>query len=197
MQKSQKQEITKVQEMIDEYQHLWKDIQERIVTITFDLQKQVKLQTERLRREKDESVQVDTLKFEQDTGIQVDTLTQTRQMPLQRMTSISAKDAYLMELNSALNECNANVTSLEALIGQEVANQGSPELHMSAKKIAKLTATCQSSVELIEHLKQVLIDECDATDEEAKTEEVEFLVKRFTDILGRAKAKEQKIRELR
>lgn len=186
MQQSEKQDIVKIQEMIDEYQLLWKDIQERIIKLKSDLQKQVQ------RREVDESVQVETLKFERDTATQVNTLP-----PLQRMTSISAKDAYIMELTSAIDECVVNINDLESLVNKEVPQQGSPELNTSGKKISKLSANCQSSVELINHLHNVLLNECDASQEEAQTEKIEFLSNKFVTLLEEAKSKELKIRELK
>lgn len=192
MKKSDKKEVNKIQEMIDEYQLLWKDIQDRLIALKLDLQEQVKLQ-HRVKKEVDESVQVETLKFEQDTAVQVNTLPPQ----LQRMTSISAKDAYLVEFTTALAECRANIDKLEEMIGSEITQQGSSELHISGKKIAKLTGTCQSSVELVKHLHDLLVNECDATDEEVKSEEVEYLVQKFDELLVRAKQKEQKIRELR
>lgn len=188
--KSDKTEVTKIQEMIEEYQSLWKDIQERIIKLKLDLQEQI---TQQMRREVDEGVQVETLKFEQDTAVQVNTL----HPQLQRMTSISAKDAYMVEFSTALAECQANVEKLEEMVGSEIAQQGSSELHMSGKQIAKLTGTCQSNVELVKHLHDLLVNECDASEDEARSEEVQQLIEKFDELLGRAKQKEQKIRELR
>lgn len=190
MKKSDKTEVTKIQEMIDEYQLLWKDIQERIIKLKLDLEEQIKQQ---MRHEVDEGVQVETLKFEQDTAVQVNTLPPR----LQRMTSISAKDAYLAELSTALEECETNINSLEEMVGSDIPEQGSTELHLSGKKIAKLTATCQSNIELVNHLHDLLINECDASEEEAESDKVSELTKKFDSLLGKAKQKEQKIRELR
>ena len=190
MKKVKKNEVGKYQEMIDEYQTLWKDIQMRIITLRNDLKKEIKQKKQ--PKEVDEGVQVETLKFEQDTAVQVDTLP-----PLQRMTSISAKDAYLMELTSAINECRTNIDELEVLLAKEIPQQGSSELPTSAKKIARVSATCQSNVELVKHLHDVLVNECDATEEEALSEEVYLLIRRFETLLATAKEKEQKIRELR
>lgn len=192
LKKSDKQEAVHIQQMIDEYQLLWKDIQGRIITLKSDLQEQIKLQSGKLR-EVDESVQVETLKFEEDAAVQVNTL----HPKLQRMTSISAKDAYLVELSTALQELKSNLDRLEDMVTKEIPQQGSPELHTSAKKIAKLSGSCQSNVELVQHLHDLLVNECNASAEEVKGEEVEGLVKKFEALLGRAKSKEQKIRELR
>lgn len=192
LKKSDKQEAVYTQQMIDEYQLLWKDIQERIITLKSDLKEQISLQSNKLR-EVDESVQVETLKFEEDAAVQVNTL----HPKLQRMTSISAKDAYLVELSTALQELKSNLDRLEDMVSKDIPQQGSPELHTSAKKIAKLSGTCQSNVELVQHLHDLLINECSVTADEVRSEEVKELVKKFEALLGRAKSKEQKIRELR
>lgn len=188
MKKVKKGEVGKYQEMIDEYQNLWKDIQKRIGGLRTELKKEVKKQ----KKDIDEGVQVETLKFEQDTAVQVNTLP-----PLQRMTSISAKDAYLMELTNAIAECRGNLENLEEVLAKEIPQQGSSELPTSAKRIARISATCQSNVELVKHLHDLLINECDATEEEALGEEVYYLIRRFETLLVTAKEKEQKIKEMR
>lgn len=156
-----------------------------------DLQKQIKSQTDRLRRE--EAVQVETLKFETDAGVQVDTLPKH----LQRMTSLSAKDAYLMELYAALDECSKHINTLDDMVLAQIPQQGSPELHTTGKKIAKQTASCESSVELINHLCETLINDCSASPEEACADRVKDLSQKYQVLLGQAKTKEHKIRELR
>ncbi|KAF5292002.1 hypothetical protein FQA39_LY14119 [Lamprigera yunnana] len=184
MQKRPKQEIPKIQEMIDEYQLLWKDIQERIVQLKSDLIRQ--------KEEVDASIQVETLKFQQDTAVQVNTLPPQ----LQRMTSISPKDAYMVELTSAVGECTSNVVNLENMIEKDIPQEGSSELHIIAQRIAKLLASSQSSIELMNHLHNILVNECDASDEEARTEDVETLTNRFNNITAKAQQREVKIREL-
>lgn len=189
MKKSKKQEVSKIQEMIDEYQILCKDVQERITLIKTEIIKQIKQQPQ----EVDEGVQVETLKFEQDTAVQVNTLPPQ----LQRMTSISAKDAYLVELEAAIVECKDNLNELESFVKKEIPKQGSPELPTSGKKIAKMSAKCQASTELIKHLHDLLINECDATEIEACSEDVRILIEQFDVLLVQAKEKEQQLRELR
>lgn len=191
MQKNQKQEITMIQKMIDEYQLLWKDIQERILVLKTELKIQILQRIE--TQEVDKSVQVETLPFAQDTAVQVNTLPPQ----LQRMTSITPKDAYMVELASAIAECTNNINQLEDAVQKDIPQQGSPELHLIGKKIAKLTATSQSSMELTQHLCDLLINECDASNEDARTEEVEILTARFEELTCKAKQKEVKIRELR
>lgn len=189
MKKSKKAEVTRIQKMIDEYQILCKDIHERIII----LKREITAQCKKKPKEVDESVQVETLKFEQDTAVQVDTLPPQ----LQRMTSISAKDAYLVEISAALTECRANIDDLEELVRKEIPKQGSPELPTSSKKIAKASAKCQASVELVKHLHDLLLNECNASSSEASTSDVEDLSERFEMLLISAKEKEKKLRELR
>lgn len=187
LQKCKKEETKSIQEKIDEYQNLWKDINDRLKTLREQIIIEIQLATE-----VDESIQVETLKFETDTAVQVDTLPS-----LVRMTSITPKDAYIYELEPALVECTMNVNGLEAIVNSPVPQQGSPEINSSGRTLAKLIASCQSSIELVRHLNNLLITECNATDAEAKTAEVTLLSNRFDDLIVKAKAREQKIRELR
>lgn len=71
---------------------------------------------ERTVEEVDESVQVETLKFEQDSAVQVDTLP-----PLTKLTS---RDAYLYELETAIQECITNLNSLEDALNSPTPPQG-------------------------------------------------------------------------
>lgn len=182
-----------VREMIEEYQTLWKDILERFAILRQQIQLQIKKQVLKEHiKEVDESVQVETLRFEQDTAVQVNTLPH-----LTRLTSITSKDAYLFELYTAIKECTSNLDSFETLINSPLPSQGSPEIQTMGKTLAKLIATCQSSVELMKHLNQVLIKDSKCTDEQARTVEVEKLIARYEELLILARIREQKIRELR
>jgi hypothetical protein len=62
---------------------------------------------------------------------------------------------------------------------------------------SKQMAICQSNVELIKHLSTLLIEECGATEEYARSAEVQRLSARYEDLVTRARAKEQRLRELR
>ncbi|CAG9835633.1 unnamed protein product [Diabrotica balteata] len=190
MKKSTTKEVELIQEMIDEYQILCRNLHERITYIKTEIETII---IESRPQEVDESVQVETLKFERDSAVQVNTLPPQ----LQKMTSISAKDAYLVELEAALEECKANLRQLEENVNKEIPKQGSAELPTSSKKIANMSASCLTSTELIKHLHDLLINECEATDIEAYSEEVIELLERFRILLVRAKDKEQKLRELR
>lgn len=188
MQRCTKDEQKDIQEMIDEYQLLWKDIQFRITQLRTELQQQMSGS----KKEVDESIQVETLKFEQDSAVQVNTLS-----PLSTMTSITSKDAYLFELTMAISECVQHLDSLENAVSSPEPKQASPELTGMASTISKLTANCQSSVELIKHLSNLLITECECTEDEARCIEIESLVERYERLLALARKREQHIRNLR
>lgn len=189
MQKSKPDEITSIQEMIDEYQLLWKDIHDRMEKMRRTAELEINQST---KQEVDESVQVETLKFETDTAVQVNTLPK-----IVRMTSITSKDAYIYELETALAECNTSINSLDGMVNSGIPGQGNPEIHTSARALAKIIAASQSSIELIKHLNALLLAESECTDEEARTEEVTSLIAKFDDLFVRAKARELKIREIR
>ncbi|XP_044754283.1 nesprin-1-like isoform X2 [Coccinella septempunctata] len=190
MKKGNREEIEKTQKMIDEYQFLWKEIQERIIILTSEI---TTLIEQSLPQEVDECVQVETLKFEQDTAVQVNTL----HPQLQRMTSISAKDAYLVELETAIADCKTNQEKLKGLLDKETPPQGSQDLSLRSKEIVKLLACCQSNVEVVNHLHRVLVEECDSTSEEAMSTVVDELNETYEELLMRSKQMQQKIRELR
>lgn len=118
MQDCHKNDIPAIQELVDEYQLLWQDIKSRVTTLRNKLEDSDK-------QEIDEAVQVETLKFEQDTAVQVDTLPR-----LVRMTSC---DAYLIELKSALVECQNALEELEYAVTPEPV--AGPGLTSAAKNI--------------------------------------------------------------
>ncbi|KRT78411.1 hypothetical protein AMK59_8619, partial [Oryctes borbonicus] len=187
MQSSQESDIDKLQKQIDEYQILSNTVQKKIADLKTEFQRKKKQQA--TRKEVDESVQVETLTFEEDSAVQVDTLPL-----LERMTSISAKDAYILQLTTALNEANIHLTNLRDSVDKNIPQQYSPELSSLGRKIAKISASCQSSIEQVDHLHNLLLDECEASDEEAKTEEVEMLVNEFRLLNESAKKREEEIR---
>lgn len=122
MQESNPDDVAAIQELVDEYQLLWQDIKARVVALKAELETQE-------RSEVDEAVQVETLKFEQDTAVQVDTLPR-----LIRMTSC---DAYLIELEAALNECNNALNALEAAVTPDPVS--GPGLNAVAKTIVRFS----------------------------------------------------------
>ena len=70
---SRPDKLPTVQEMIDEYQLLWKDIMAQITVLKTECQDEIQ-KKELEERTVDESVQVETLRFEQDSAVQVNTL---------------------------------------------------------------------------------------------------------------------------
>ncbi|XP_067009872.2 muscle-specific protein 300 kDa isoform X2 [Anabrus simplex] len=180
LQKSRPEELAPIQEMIDEYQLLWKDIKARLAALRLQCEDELKKEKEQGRgvvQEVDESVQVSTLRFEQDSAVQVDTLPH-----LKRLTS---RDAYLYELDSAIKECNANLQTLEELV--QVPIGGSP----AKSALAKALASCQSSIELTRHLSNYLMDSCGVAPEQARTSEVSALCSRYEQLCALARTREQ------
>lgn len=127
---------------------------------------------------------MDTLKWETDAALQVDTLT--------------SKETYRVELASAVREASESLEALRtALIQQPKENASSEELATAAKDIAKAGAKPSQTLELAKHLSELLLTECDATEDEAMLKEVESLSLRYEDLLAQAKKRELQINNLR
>lgn len=62
---------------------------------------------------------------------------------------------------------------------------------------AKCTAACQYSIDLLRHLSQLLREQCQTTDEEACTSQVDALAVEYQQLLTRKQAKEREEREAR
>ncbi|XP_063982187.1 muscle-specific protein 300 kDa-like isoform X3 [Diachasmimorpha longicaudata] len=174
------EDVHAIQELVDEYQLLWQDIKSRVAKVKSELEVSE-------RREVDEAVQVETLKFEQDSAVQVDTLPR-----LIRMTSC---DAYLMELEAAIEECRGAMEGLEDAVAVEPV--AGPGLAATGKNIGKLIASCQSAMELARHLHGLLIQDDKFDDDTARGREVEELGARYEGLLKRAREREQQIRDIR
>lgn len=177
MQDCHSDDVPAVQELVDEYQLLWQDIKTRVTNI--------KLQFEKI--EVDEAIQVETLKFEQDCAVQVDTLP--------RLIKMTSCDAYLIELESALNECRGALGDLENIVANEPV--AGPGISNSAKNLAKLIGSCQSSIELARHLHGILLQDDKFNNDPVKNNEVDQLVARYEKLIIRARAREQQIKEIR
>lgn len=127
---------------------------------------------------------MDTLKWETDAALQVDTLT--------------SKETYRNELNTAVREANDALEALATcLLQQPNENGSSEELATAAKEIARAGGKPAQSIELAKHLSELLLTECDSTEDEAMLNEVESLVLRYEDLLAQAKKRELQINNLR
>lgn len=175
MQKSNQTDVDNVQYMIDEYQLLWKDIITRISVIKTKLKTTI-AQNKQLEQ-KETHHRTETINQQ----VQVNTLP-----TLNRTTSITPKDAYLHELYAAQTECNDNLDALEKEINNSQRKPGS-------QVVQKLSSNCQSSVELLQHLSNILVIECFCTDEEAAVEDVANIAARYDALLITWKSKEQQI----
>lgn len=124
------------------------------------------------------------MKWETDAALQVDTLT--------------SKETYRVELASAVKETSESLEALRTALLQELKeNATSEELATAAKDIAKAGAKPEQTLELAKHLSELLLTECDATEEEALLKEVESLSLRYEDLLTQAKKRELQINNLR
>lgn len=173
MKKSDRNDVDTIQIMIDEYQVLWKDVITRLTNMKTKLTTQLK-----------QAKQIETAELcrsEIDSAVQVNTLPS-----LHRSTSITAKDAYVYELQAALKECQENLDQLET----EINN---PQRKPGSQVVQKLCSNCQSSVELLHHLSNLLITECFCSDEEAATSEVSNISSRYDALMAIWKSKERQL----
>lgn len=164
-------EVERLQALVDEYQGLWRDIGERL--------EQLRLQ------QVDQGVQVATLRFETEAAVQVDTLPKR----------LTARDGYLHELQAGLRELRASTDRLEELLLAQAA--GGDTSLAGSRALAKATAACESSHELVRHLHLLLVQQCGMQPDEALAEEVRVLEERFLALVERARAREKEVRELR
>lgn len=173
MQKADQSGVDDIQTMIDEYQLLWTDITTRITII------KTKLTTTITQNKQIEEKEI--YRSETDSAVQVNTLPS-----LNRTTSITPKDAYIYELQVALKECREYLDQLEKEVNNSARKPGS-------QVVQKLCSNCQSSVELLHHLSNILITECFCSDEEASVTEVSEVTARYKALLTIWKSKERQI----
>lgn len=172
MKRSDQNEVDAIQTMIDEYQSLWKDITTRINII------KLKIANTHVNVDKEEKL---VYRSECDTAVQVNTLPS-----LNRTTSITPKDVYIQELKEAIKECHENLDELEKEINNPQRKPGSQIVH-------NLCSNCQSSVELINHLSNLLITEYFCSDEDAYAAEIANLSSRYASLTTTWKSKEQQL----
>lgn len=176
MKKSDKNEIDSIQTLVDEYQLLWHEITARIKIIKTEVTTTI---TRLQKASEPEAAQ--KYRSETDLAVQVNTLPS-----LNRTTSITPKDVYIHELQAALKECQENLDQFE----KEVNN---PQRKPGSQVVQKLNSNCQSSVELLNHLSNILVTECYCTDEEAAIAEVTDITSRYNALLALWKAKELQV----
>lgn len=173
MQKSDQSDVDDIQTMIDEYQLLWTDITTRIALIKTQLTTTI---TQNRQIEEKHIYRTET-----DSAVQVNTLPS-----LNRTTSITPKDAYVHELQAALKECREYLDQLEKEVNNSSRKPGS-------QVVQKLCSNCQSSVELLHHLSNILVTECFCSDEEACVADVADVTSRYKALLAIWKSKERQI----
>ncbi|XP_050520721.1 muscle-specific protein 300 kDa-like isoform X4 [Daktulosphaira vitifoliae] len=124
-------DLKRIEEMIDEYKMLWKDISSRINKLKITCVEETSCVK---KRSVNEEVQVDTLEFGKDSQIQVDTLS----------SEFLNKDSFQLEFLNAISNAELDLNELEAV------------LQNSDKNLSKNIATCQMSADLIKHLSDIL-----------------------------------------
>lgn len=123
-------------------------------------------------RDQYESTMKQEIVEECDAAVQVNTL--------QTEASVSPKDAYKYEINSAIAEFRTNVGLLQDHVSSTDVSDSSGVISKSAsQKINKSIAACESSLELIKYLNSLLINDYKCNDEEAHTKEIEKLYDEF------------------
>lgn len=108
---------------------------------------------------------------ERDAAVQVNTL--------QGQASVSPKDAYKYEIQTALNEFRANINSLEQIVKETGNNEAELISKTASQKVNKSIAACESSLELLKYLNSLLINDYGCDDDEARTKEIEELYDQF------------------
>lgn len=174
----QQPQLKQLLELITSYTTLWQTVQTRIVT----------LKTSWLTRAAQAAAAAAVPVTEAaNAAIQVNTLSQRKlrqNQQMQRETSITAKDAYIMELQTAITECQANLDELQRTVADKTRKPG-------PQKIAKLLSNAQSSTELVKHLSQLLLTECQADNQAAQVDAVAELTLRFDTLQSQWKARQQ------
>ncbi|XP_026810785.1 uncharacterized protein LOC113552228 [Rhopalosiphum maidis] len=159
-------DIKNIQEMIDEYQLLWKDINNRIEKLKVTCVQETSC---RKKRSVNEEVQVETLKFGKDSQIQVDTLP----------TELLRKDSFQYELQTAIANATTNLNDLELAIQK------------SDKNLSKNIATCQMSIDLIKHLSVILKTQCGVSESDITIIRSEELLAKYEELLVNFRSQQQ------
>uniref|UniRef100_A0A182JPP9 KASH domain-containing protein n=1 Tax=Anopheles christyi TaxID=43041 RepID=A0A182JPP9_9DIPT len=156
-----------IHQKMAEYHQLGNSVKERLDALLIRA-----AETFELRHEKEVAVQVNTLRLE-------------------RSESITAKDAYRYQLETALAEADTNLRKLEEAIEAINANN----FVSSTQNVSKASAACESSIELIKHLSTLLLSECHASAEEAFSVRVKEETERYQRFLTVWKEKQEQLEE--
>lgn len=150
MENSSESERLKLKNMSDEYLKLYNSIKLNFEEMT----------------QKYEVMKHDIVE-ERDAAVQVNTL--------QAQASVSPKDAYKYEIQTAINEFRSNIKALQKIVGETGTNETGGISKTASQKVGKNVAACESSLELIKYLNSLLINDYNCDDEEAHTREIEEL----------------------
>lgn len=172
MESSSEAERLKLKSMSDEYFKLYNSIK-----LNYDEMVQ---QYETLTKQ--EAIQ------ERDAAVQVNTL--------QSQASVSPKDAYKYEIQTAINEFRNNIESLEKIVSETGTNETGGISKTASQKVGKNIAACESSLELIKYLNSLLINDYACNDDEAHTKEIETLYDRLQGYLSMWTTKKETKRQV-
>lgn len=155
MENSSESERLKLKNMSDEYLKLYNSIK-----LNYDdmVQQYENLMKQEVVEERDAAVQVNTL---------------------QAQASVSPKDAYKYEIQTALNEFRSNIDGLEKIVSETGTNESGGISKTASQKVGKNIAACESSLELIKYLNSLLINDYHCDDDEAQTREIAELYDRL------------------
>lgn len=181
-----KEDLTTIMTLITQYTTLWQQIQTRITSTKTEWLSKAAAASAGAASQAVESLITASKTSETDAGVQVDTLSKRnkRHPKLQHETSITPKDAYKMELETAIQECSSNLNDLQTTIMDKARKPG-------PQKMSKLMGNAQSSTELVKHLSQMLLSECRADNKEAQVDTVAELTLRFDTLQSQWKARQQ------
>jgi nesprin-1 len=155
MENSNEDERLRLKQMSDEYHKLLNDIRFNID----EMNQQFRQQPNGAVREVEVAVQVNTLESQQ---------------------SVSPKDAYQYEIQTAIKEFRTSIAKLEDQLGAVDVDNSSGIIPKSvSQKVGKGIAACESSLELIKYLNSLLINDYGCDDDESHTKEIETLYDQF------------------
>lgn len=155
MENSSEEERLRLKAMSDEYFKIFNSVKLNYIDMKLQYENMMK---QEIIHERDASVQVNTL---------------------QAQASVSPRDAYKYEIQTAINEFKANIDALEKVVN-DTGNDDTGLVSKSAsQKVGKNIAACESSLELIKYLNSLLINDYNCDDNEAHTKDIEELYDRF------------------